>query len=94
MGFSLKRIHPRTTLYFEKVLDYKVHEYTHINQVAQEMRGGAVICLIIWKSAFLREKLHSAQAVSGSLVRSPLASGMWICLKKMSEILTQVLINL
>jgi len=27
------------------------------------------------------EKLHSAQAVSDSLVRSPLASGMWICLK-------------
>lgn len=63
------------------MLDYEVQEYAHINQVAQEMRGGAVICLTVWKSAFLREKLHSVQAVSDSLVRSPLASGMWICLK-------------
>jgi len=55
IGFFLKRIHPRTTLYFEKVLDYKVQEYAHINQVAQEMRGGAVICLKIQKSAFLRK---------------------------------------
>lgn len=45
------------------------------------MRGGAIICLKIRNSAFLREKLHGAQVVSDSLVRSPLASGMRICLK-------------
>lgn len=55
MGFPLKRIHPSTILYFEKVLNYKVQEYAHINQVAQEITGGAVICHIIWKSAFPRE---------------------------------------
>lgn len=75
MGFPLKRIHPSTILYFEKVLNYKVQEYAHINQVAQEIRGGAVICHIIWKSAFPREILHNAQTVSEFLV-SPLASGM------------------
>lgn len=39
--------------YFEKVPNYKVQEFAHINQVAQEIRGGAVICLVIWKSALL-----------------------------------------
>lgn len=46
MGFPLKRIHPSTILYFQKVLNYKVQEYAHISQVAQEIRGGAVVCHI------------------------------------------------
>lgn len=70
MGFSLRRIHPSTILYFVKVLNYKLQEFAHINQVAQEIWGGAVLCLSIWKSTLLREMLHGAHAVSDSLVRT------------------------
>lgn len=49
------------------VLNFKVQEFAYINQVAQEIRGGAVICLTIGK-LLSREILHSALTVSQSLV--------------------------
>lgn len=36
MEFSL-RIHPSTTLYFEKVLNYKLQAFAPIKQVAQDI---------------------------------------------------------
>lgn len=67
------------------MLNYNIQEFAHINQVAQEIGwwcsgGGALICLIIWKSTLLRVRvrLHSTQMVLDSLVRSPLAFGMWM----------------
>lgn len=48
------------------VLNSKVQEFAYINQVAQEIQGGAVIYLTIWKVAL--KILHSALAVSHSLV--------------------------
>lgn len=89
MVFFLRRIYPSTKLYFKRCWINQVQEFACINQVAQEIWGGAVICLTIRKSTLLQRTQHSTQTVLDSF--DVCNVGMF---KKTCEALSQVLINL